>query len=108
MISIGCDIEEITEWPLEAKKRVFSIRELGECKGDIQRLAGKWCVKEAVVKALRGLGYAAYLNEIEVLTSPKGSPQASYKELQQGHKINVSTSHCDNYAMAVAIVEGTG
>lgn len=104
--SIGCDIEEIesnlnnTEFRL--LNRWFTQRELdevGENERSIEKLTGKWCAKEAVIKALGGLNKKTTWNEIEILGE---APAVYIKSVPR--PIRVSISHCDKYAMAVAII----
>ncbi|KAJ1916305.1 fatty acid synthase alpha subunit Lsd1, partial [Mycoemilia scoparia] len=84
--------------------------------------AGKWCAKEAVVKAVSSLniqsekvwtkGAAAPLNEIEVISGPSGAPEITFYgdakaavSKAGAQDVKVSISHSGNYAVAVAIAK---
>lgn len=78
----------------------------------VQTIAGNFCAKEAVAKAL-GTGFRNFgLIDIEVLRNKQGQPyiqlyggaQKRKEELGNG-KIWVSISHCKEYAIAYATIE---
>ena len=113
---IGIDIEKINrfeEWTEEGFKRIFSKKEIEYCnqfENRIEHFCGFYCVKEAFVKALDDDGIA--FNEIEVLHLESGKPyinQTKYiNAILREHfksRIEVSISHCKEYATAVVLVE---
>ena len=113
-ISIGTDIEDIKRFKgksLENDARffelIFTSKELEYCFKSAHpegHLCGRFCAKEAVVKALSPLGITDVLyNEIEVLNSSDGyliSSIAKYPNIS----IKISISHCKDYATATALV----
>lgn len=112
--SIGIDIESIErfrgkslEKDLNFFNHIFTSKELEYCfksKNFAQHLCGKFCAKEAIVKALTPLSIENVLyNEIEVLNSEKGYPIAIIKKYPD-IKIKVSISHNKEYATANAVV----
>ncbi|MBO5947901.1 holo-ACP synthase [bacterium] len=113
---IGIDIEKINrfeEWTEEGFKRIFSKNEIEYCnqfENKLEHFCGFYCVKEAFVKALDDDGIA--FNEIEVLHTESGKPyinQTRYiNSILKEHfksRIEVSISHCKEYATAVVLVE---
>lgn len=80
----------------------------------VQRLAGRFAAKEAVMKALgTGLGGGVNCTQIEILNDPSGAPRltlhgaAAARSLALGGtRWHLSISHCDDYAVAEAILEG--
>ncbi|MFP7737472.1 holo-ACP synthase [Priestia aryabhattai] len=78
----------------------------------LERLAGKFAAKEAVMKALEtGMDYLQF-TEIEILNSSSGRPYVylSDKALElwgktEYQKLNVSISHHKSYAVAVAVAD---
>lgn len=112
---IGIDIEKIdrfNHWNEEGFKRVFTENEIeyaNSFENKIEHFCGFFCVKEALVKALddEGLNYAS----IEVLHTDTGKPyinETDYiKSILKHHfksKIEISISHCKEYATAVVII----
>ena len=111
---IGIDIIEVErikkliENP-EHAERLFFKEELDYASGNhtpAVHLAGFFCVKESVVKALGG----GFVREIMVLHYDNGKPYVKLfgkaKELLNDRKIEVSISHTQEYATAICqIVE---
>ena len=113
---IGIDIEKINrfdEWTLEGFKRIFSENEIEYCnqfENKAEHFCGFFCVKEAFVKALGNTGL--HYSEIEVLHDEDGKPyinQTPYiNSILREHfksRIEISISHCKEYATAVVLVE---
>lgn len=94
-------------------RRVFTPRELEECGGSPQSLAGRFAAKEAVAKALGvGIGPVAW-QEIEILTGPQGQPvlqlHGAARDLAGRLGLitwSVSISHTRTQAVAVAVATG--
>ena len=114
-ISIGVDIEEIERFnnkSLDKDKhffdKIFTKKELDYCfskKNYAQHLAARFCAKEAVVKALTGLGIVdVFYNEIEVTNKENGMPVASI-EKYPNIQIKVSLSHNKTTAVAYVILK---
>ncbi len=84
------------------------------CKRPVERLAGRWAAKEAVLKAL-GTGWRAGIEfrDIETLPDPLGKPLVTLhnktadlaRTLGIDH-ILMSISHAGEYAVASAIAVG--
>lgn len=114
---IGTDIVEISriKKALENesfKLRVYTSKEIEELdKKGVNRYssyAGRFCAKEAISKAL-GTGVRGFnLTDIEILSDSLGKPKVhlygSLKEIIDGKNIEISISHCKEYATAVAII----
>ena len=113
---IGIDIEKIDrfkEWTEEGYKRIFSENEIKYCnqfENKLEHFCGFFCVKEAFVKALDDDGIA--YREIEVLHNENGKPyinQTAYiNSILKEHfksRIEISISHCKEYATAVVFVD---
>lgn len=95
--------------------RIFTTAELSYCnkKVDrIQHLAARFACKEAVSKALK-MNWNKGLNwkDIEVINNPSGEPwvrlKGQAKETANHLKIeeiSLSLSHCQEYAMAMAVI----
>jgi phosphopantetheine--protein transferase-like protein len=105
MIGIGCDIEEIEPWQREAAARVFTQRELEQNRTDAG-LTARWCGKEAIIKAMtmKIRNHKITYEDIEILDDDAGAPVVNIRGLT-GYTVEVTLSHCDSHAMAVAIIE---
>lgn len=115
-IGIGNDIIEITRIEKAIKKanfitKVFTENEikLFEIKGNrAEFFAGRFAGKEAVSKAL-GTGFREFsLTDIEILNNELGKPYVIFKNsiefYNKKYFIDISISHCKEYATAVAII----
>lgn len=116
IIGIGTDIIEIDriEKALNLiKKRVFTKKEIEqiELKGqNIQSYAGRFSAKEAISKAF-GTGMRGFnLLDIEIINNSIGKPEVFFygvlknKMKKDRLQVELSISHCKNYATAFAIV----
>ena len=94
--------------------RVYTEREIRYCqskKHAIERFAGRWAAKEAILKAI-GTGWSKGIcwTDLEVRNLPSGAPQvlvrggAKDAAVERGiGDILISISHCRTYATAYAI-----
>lgn len=122
MKGIGTDIIEISRIKVALERtpsfleKVYTIKEQEDKQGKkkkVESLAGLFCAKEAVSKAL-GTGFRGFnLKDIEIISDTLGKPQvllhgeAKHRAKLMGIKeIAISISHCKEYATAVAIAEG--
>lgn len=105
-VGIGIDIEPTSRFA-EPDARIFTPDELAYCAASADpqsSRAGRWCAKEAVVKAMSKhvlLG----LREIEILTAQDGRPvvRVLRPELADAFECDVSISYSDGVAVAVAL-----
>ncbi len=114
-ISIGTDIEEISRFEgknLEGDKiflnKIYTTKELDYCfknAQSAQHLCARFCAKEAVVKALSGLGIKdIFYKDIEITNRTDGYPIVIIKKYPE-LKVKISLSHCKTYATATTIVQ---
>lgn len=115
-LGIGNDIVEVKriEKALENskfKERVYTEKEIEavEKKGNRpESYAGRFSAKEAVAKAL-GTGVRNFhLTDIEILNDELGKPYVNFSgnltEITKKCSVEISISHCREYATAVAII----
>lgn len=114
-VGVGIDIENIERFvglSLENNNhffnKIFTENELEYCFSKevaCPHLAARYAGKEAVVKAISRLsniiiGY----NDIEILNNEKGFPVVKLNNEELNNiLINISLSHCDDKAIAIAI-----
>ncbi len=118
---IGSDILEIDRIELAIKKnprfltKIYTKNELDyyyEKGKKAETLAGIFCAKEAVAKAL-GTGFVSFsFIDIEICKYPSGKPYVllhknAHKILNEinASNINLSISHSKYYAQAVAVID---
>ncbi len=119
-ISIGTDIVDIHRFESIVKNEEYSFlqknysdNELRYCfsKENVSsHLAGRFAGKEAVMKALysQGLKPVAY-KKIEILNDETGVPHVRVKTIEyEKLKAEISISHCEDKAIAFAIIYGDG
>jgi len=117
---IGVDVESLKALNIENNtflERNFTDKEIAYCQkapNPQASFTGKWSAKEAVFKSLgvEGQGAGAALKDIEILNDDTGAPtvqlhgQAQNEAARVGvKKINISISHSDDQAVAVAIAQ---
>lgn len=85
--------------------KVYTSAEQAYCRGDAERLAGRWAVKEAVIKCFDGTGICFPRRKIEVLPGPNGAPRARLLGDSRGATLEVSITHHSNLAVATAHLE---
>lgn len=106
--SIGVDIEKTSIFkPAGGKDNLlhflFTKKEIGLCqkmKEPHIAFAGKFCAKEAVVKAFGG---NLDIRSVEVLNSPTGQP-VLYIAGKKRKDVKCSISHTEDMAIAMVIV----
>lgn len=111
---IGIDTVETARIARAAERRHFLERVFTEGErayyeksGRAETLAGIWCVKEAVAKAL-GTGIAFALTDIETVHDENGKPEARLHgkaaQLLRGRQVDISITHTRTAATAIAII----
>ena len=115
---LGTDILKVSRFkrvldkhPQRFLKRLFTQEEqdyANRFKDRIIHLAGRFCAKEAVSKAL-GTGFGEKLSfaDIRIENDPQGRPVVFLSnranKMFQDPQIEISISHCKDYATATAI-----
>ncbi|MFH1662528.1 MAG: holo-ACP synthase [Chloroflexota bacterium] len=117
MQHIGVDIIEIARikkavdrWGQDFLKRIYTEPELALYAKNSPSLAARFSGKEAVIKTLNSHGIG--LKEIEILPDSNGKPmvrlygKAQHQAKDKGFtSLDISLSHCREYAVACAIGE---
>ena len=97
------------------KERVYTEKEIEYCESKknqkYQHYAGKFAAKEAVFKAISkqiGNKYSITWKDIEILNNEQGKPEVKITGVElenlQDENIDVSISHCKEYAVANVVV----
>ena len=117
MLAVGVDMIEIeriaralARHGQRFNQRFFTEQEQAYCAGQVERLAGRFAVKEAVAKALgTGIGPIRW-TEIEVVCDGRGKPelhlhgQAHALASAAGlHHWSISLSHTSTHAIGFAV-----
>ena len=114
MVECGRMAELIDRYGDRFLKRVFTPAELAYCRGrrrEVEHLAGRFAVKEAVLKVL-GTGWRKGINwtDVEVTNEPSGRPRVSIKgrcrevaDEQHITDILISISHIETHAIGSAV-----
>jgi holo-[acyl-carrier protein] synthase len=119
-LTTGIDVIEIDRiehaverWGDRFLLRIYTDRELAICRGQGQRLAGRFATKEAASKAL-GVGIRTLRwRDIEVLRDPLGKPMitlhgkaATIAQAKGLQNFDVSITHSRSDAVAVVVAWG--
>ena len=87
--------------------KVFSVKEIeyaASRQNPVQTFAGLFAAKEAVLKAL-GTGICSTdLNQVQILHTDLGQPYCKLDGKKTFKNINISISHDDGFAVAVAVL----
>lgn len=118
-IKCGTDIIEIERIKesiesLDGKfiKRVFTESEIKYCESKktqrYQHYAARFAAKEAIFKAISDAledKYAISWKDVEIVNDEKGRPQVNMigAQLKEVEAIDISMSHCKQYATATAV-----
>lgn len=117
MLAVGIDLIEVermarvlTRYGDRFCDRLFTPREQEQCAGRPTSLAGRFAVKEAVVKALgTGIGDITW-KEVEIISDERGRPMltlhgtAAWLAAELGLAgWAVSLSHTDTHAIGMAV-----
>lgn len=122
MLFIGTDIVEIKRIKKIVERRpsfwqrILTKSELEYCnskKDSVSSLAGRFAVKEAILKCI-GIGLSGVSwHDMEVVPDERGAPQVVFTSHMNNvlkerdiQYIKISISHSNDYAVAVAIGEG--
>jgi len=106
--NVGVDIEDVNRFKLDYKKninffkRVFTKKELDYCFSKPkpeQHLAARFAAKEAIIKIM---GSDIFFGDIEILNK-KDVPYVKLKNNK--NKILLSLSHCNDKAIAFAVLK---
>ena len=126
VLSTGVDIVEVDRLEEVIGRRgdrfldrVFTPSERAYCDAKprpVFHYAGRFAVKEAVLKALRtGWVKGISWHDVEVETGPGGEPSAKLSggarakaEARGMAAVHISIAHTDHYAVATAVAEGEG
>ncbi len=110
-ITVGCDIEEVSRFKECSEaflNKCFHKSEIDYClkhKNYAQNLCGRFCAKEAFAKAV---GRSQEWHEVEILNDEHGKPYINLygkaKDNLQNAIIELSISHCKDYATATVII----
>lgn len=114
-IGVGVDVEAVARWRELLGRRepwrlaaLFTPREMAglDRRPDLAlHLAGRWCAKEAAMKALTRFDRVS-LRDVEIVDGPGGAPHVRLESLGPGHgqvEVRVSISHTGELACAVAV-----
>ena len=109
IVAIGIDVVEIARIKKAMEKEGFTDRILTPAEREycttIERIAGRWAVKEAVAKAMP---IKITWRDVEVLNYDSGAPYVRFSEnvaIKPNWRVHVSISHEKEYAAAVAVLE---
>ncbi len=115
-VSNGVDIIEISRIKKDIEesgnkflKRIYTDKEIQYCeargKQKYNSYAGKFAGKEAIYKALSEyISFDYSWTDFEILNNEKGKPYIKLKvNIENLEKIEISISHCKEYAVANAI-----
>jgi len=120
MLAVGVDMIEVDRIERSLERhgpnfldRIFTAQEQAYCNGQINRLAARFAIKEAVSKALgTGIGDVAW-KDIEIVNDERGRPQlilhdgASNLAAEKGLlNWSISMSHTDRHAIGMVVALG--
>jgi len=110
IVGIGVDVEDVARWldpslRLDALFTSVELEHAGDGDDRARRLAGTWCAKEAVVKAVSSSA-ALSLREVRILRDSSGAPRPAFPEgwRELDGRVLVSISHTLSAAAAVAVM----
>ena len=109
--AVGVDCEEVERFRKllpqlpGTQRRLFSEEEHAHCASladPAVHYAGRWCAKEAVVKAVSRWA-ALTPRDVRILVTPSGAPVAALPPALDHLAVEISISHTHTTAVAVAL-----
>jgi len=118
MQSIGVDIVELKRISAIKNKLAFSRKILSEKERKIyttlkhenrqlEYLAGRWALKEAIYKAAPKLCKGRSFKDFSILTDQNGAPYLDEATVKTTGKMMLTLSHSKNYVVAFVVVLAT-
>jgi phosphopantetheine--protein transferase-like protein len=106
---IGVDLELTPRWD-DPDLRLFTPAEVAHCQrqgNPAESFAGRWCAKEAVVKAF-GARASVSVRDVEIFADDRGAPvvRLAARLASSGWCARVSIAHQPPVAIAIAVVDG--
>ncbi|WP_232667178.1 holo-ACP synthase [Pseudonocardia sp. TRM90224] len=103
---VGVDTEDVARWATP-DPRLFTAEEHRHCTSlgrPAEGYAGRWCAKEAVVKAVSPYAPAT-MRDVEIVAAPDGRPLVvlAQRLAEMGIAATVSIAHSSTVAVAVAV-----
>jgi holo-[acyl-carrier protein] synthase len=112
--SVGVDIEDISRFEKMARNRkeaelakIYTKNEIVYCFSKAkpaQHLAARFSGKEAVIKALTGLGFKTFYSEVEILNTGDKVPTVTLLNSKAKGKIHISISLAHDKTKSIAFV----
>lgn len=105
---VGVDVEVIDRWE-KPDLRLFTERERSYCLSvgnPAESFAGRWCAKEAVVKAVSAFATLS-IRDVEIVAREDGAPIVHLRSLDPNRDLDVvvSIAHTEAVAIAVALAK---
>ena len=110
IIGVGIDILKISRVKLELSKKILSNEEIlffNDIKLEnkkLEYLAGRFSVKEAIIKAIGSTNYHVTMREITILNDDLGKPFIK-TPIYEDIKIFISLSHEKDNCVGLCIIE---
>jgi phosphopantetheine--protein transferase-like protein len=101
---VGVDVEEVVRWEAPAA-RLFTAGEHAHCRAmgrPAESYAGRWCAKEATVKALDPFVRVS-VRDVEIGVAGSGAPVVRLNGVDWSGAVRLSISHTGTVAVAVAV-----
>jgi len=111
-IGIGVDIEKIERFndcfdDVSFLHQIFTQREIDAYflrKNKIPHLAGRFCAKEAVIKAFGDCKKKIFFKDVEIFNNDNGSPYAVVNK-HKDYDTKISISHDESHAIAISLIK---
>ena len=116
-IACGTDIIEIEriknsieKYGEKFKENLYTEKEIEYCEDrkvqKYQHYAARFAAKEAIFKAISKLLVSEYsLKDFEIINDKNGKPEVVLKrDIKEIENIDISISHCKDYAVAMVVV----
>lgn len=106
IVGVGVDVEDLDRWTTP-DLRLFTADEIEYCAArsrPAESFAGRWCAKEAVIKALAGVAKLT-TRDVAVDVAGDGRPLAKIPQYlrESGIEVHISIAHSSTSATAYAV-----
>lgn len=110
ILGVGTDIVQRNRVKLDVAKRVLSNDEISIMKEfklenrKLEYLAGRFSIKEAIIKAISNTKYKLGMRDIVILNDDLGKPYI-VKPIYDDIRIHISLSHENDYCVGMCVIE---
>jgi holo-[acyl-carrier protein] synthase len=110
IIGVGVDIVQVSRLKPELAKRILTTEEMtvfeqiSSTQKQLEYLAGRFCVKEAIIKAIGHTKYVIGMRDITIMNDEMGMPYVK-TPVYEDIRFQISLSHEKEYSVGMCLIQ---